>query len=190
MVDEGGDEADEDGRPRVDRRTAGGDANERAEERVARVADVVEAGAAELLRQAALDEEARETAHCGGEGRGDGGARHGVRVAVDDQGGAGVEAVPAEPEEEGADELERRGVPIEVPGAFEAAGPRAEDLSAHQRREAAGHVHHAGAGKVDHTGHNVVFVEGGEEARAIPHPVHHDRVDEARDAERVDEVCH
>ena len=115
----------------MDRRTAGGDANERAEERVARVADVVESGAAELLRQAPLDEEPRETAHCGGEGRGDGGARHGVRVAVDDQGRAGVEAVPAEPEEEGADELERGGVPIEVPGAFEAADPRAEDLSAH-----------------------------------------------------------
>ena len=61
--------------------------------------------------------------------------------------------------------------------------------SSHQRREAAGHMHHTGAGKVDHTGHDVVFVEGGEEARAIPHPVHHDRVDEARDAERVDEVC-
>ena len=39
--------------------------------------------------------------------------------------------VPAEPEEEGADELERGGVPIEVPGAFEAAVPRAEHLCAH-----------------------------------------------------------
>ena len=135
---------------------------------------------------------------------------------------------PAEPEKEGADELEGRGVPIEVPGAFEAASPRAEhrcahlakggvrvtarndglgwgleegaeraragvgleDGSSHQRREAAGHVHHAGAGEVDHTAHYVVLVEGGEEARAIPHPVHHDRIDEARDAERVDEVRH
>ena len=131
MVDEGGDEADEDGRPRVDRRTAGGDANERAEERVARVADVVEAGAAELVRQAPLDEEPRETAHCGGEGRGDGGARHGVRVAVDDQGGAGVEAVPAEPEEEGTDELERRGVALELLGVLPAAEARAEDLGGH-----------------------------------------------------------
>ena len=114
VVHEGGDDADDDGRPRVDRRTASGDANERAEERVAGVADVVQAGAAELRGQAPLDEKARETAHCGGEGRGDGGARHGVRVAMDDQGGAGVEAVPAEPEEEGADELERGGVALEL----------------------------------------------------------------------------
>ena len=51
-------------------------------------------------------------------------------------------------------------------------------------------MYHTGAGKVDHTGHDVVFVEGGEEARAVPHPVHHDWVDESRDAEGVDEVCH
>ena len=78
----------------------------------------------------------------------------------------------------------------EVARSFEGWSVGLEDGSLHQRREAAGHVHHARAGKVDHTGHDVVFVEGGEEARAIPHPVHHDRIDEARDAEGVDEVCH
>ena len=75
-------------------------------------------------------------------------------------------------------------------GGAARAGVGLEDGSSHQRREAAGHVHHAGAGEVDHTAHDVVLVEGGEEARAIPHPVHHNRIDEARDAERVDEVRH
>ena len=47
------------------------------------------------------------------------------------EGCAGTGGAPAEPEKEGADELEGRGVPIEVPGAFEAASPRAKHRCAH-----------------------------------------------------------
>ena len=73
--------------------------------------------------------------------RGGGGAAHGGGLQCDfgsaGGGGWGWEGVwgharaPAKPEEEGADELERGRVPVEVPGAFEAASPRAEDLCAH-----------------------------------------------------------
>jgi len=74
----------------------------------------------------------------GGGGRGGGRAagvlRLGLHVGCAGGGGegcAGTGGAPAEPEKEGADELEGRGVPIEVPGAFEAASPRAEHRCAH-----------------------------------------------------------
>ena len=51
-VHEGRDDADEHGRPRVHGGAACGDADERAEEGVARVADIVHAGAAERWRHA------------------------------------------------------------------------------------------------------------------------------------------
>lgn len=70
--------------------------NKCAEERVARVADVVHARAAKLPRQQALDEKSREATQGGGERGGDGSAGHGVCVAMDDQRGAGVESVPGE----------------------------------------------------------------------------------------------
>ena len=49
-------------------------------------------------------------------------------------------------------------------------------------------MHDARAGKVDHTADDVLGVEGREEAGPVPDPVHDDRVDEAGDEERVDEV--
>ena len=52
VVHEGSDDADEYGRPWVHGGAACGDADERAEEGVARVADIVHAGAAERWRHA------------------------------------------------------------------------------------------------------------------------------------------
>jgi len=51
-VHEGGDDADDDGRPRVHGGAACGDADEAAEEGVASVADIVHAGATERRRHA------------------------------------------------------------------------------------------------------------------------------------------
>ena len=77
--------------------------------------------------------------------------------------------------------LERRGVAFELCLALrrEAAEARAEHPRAHERCPAAGHVDDAGAREIDDAGHHRIGVEGGEEAFAVPDPMHHDRVDEA-----------
>ena len=164
--------------------------NAPAEERVARVADVVVAGAAELLGERLLEVEAGEAARRRRERRSDGRARHVARVAVHVQRRARVEAVPArrgserrrrrwrrerrtrrwrwrwrwgggrglipaEPKEEGADDLEGRRVPLEGGGVLEAAEARAEDRRADERRPAARHVHDARARKVDDATENL-----------------------------------
>ena len=46
-------------------------------------------------------------------------------------GEGGVGSVPAEPEEEGTDELERRGVALELLRVLPATEARAEDLGGH-----------------------------------------------------------
>ena len=113
MVDPRAEEADDDGGVGVGDGAAGGDGDERAEERVARVAKVPDVGAAQHVWQAALDHEAGGGARGCGEGGGDGGAGHVARVVaavgVDGEGRARVEAVPSEPEEEGAEDLRGEG---------------------------------------------------------------------------------
>ena len=55
----------------------------------------------------------------------------GVLSAIGLHGGRRGSSTPAEPEEEGADELERGGVALELLGVLPAAEARAKDLGAH-----------------------------------------------------------
>ena len=155
-----------------------------------------------------------EAGNGGRDGGGHDGARGLRRVARLGQaeGGARVEAVPAEPEHEGARHDQGR----RVAGHRErllllvkAAHAGAHDGRAYQGGDAARHVHDARAGKIDRATAErafrspfaagairrrpaagpVSFREGGEESVVGPHPVGDDRVDEAGDHGGVHEVA-
>ena len=110
---------------------------------------------------------------------------------------ARVEPVPAEPQDHTADGRDRevvRGqgtptVPLEL-----ATEPRAQDDGACERDEATDGVHHGRAREVaEHGPAREAIEEAGchvaEPAARTPHPVTEDRVDEAGDADRVEQVA-
>ena len=105
-----------------------------------------------------------------------------------------VEAVPAEPQDEGAQGRQHGGVAGHVHhGAVlaEAAAAGAQEDGAHKRRTTTAHVHHTGAREVDQavaTHHRLVLVPGRQPALAAPAPVHHHGVNEAGEDDGVDEV--
>ena len=156
------------------------------------MAEVPHTGAAaEFRRQKTLDVEASHSARAGRDGRGDRRTGGIAGVAVDVECRAGVEAVPAEPEEEGAEDLEGCRVAAEVGVGntlFETAETRTDDLCTDHGGHTTSHVHDAGSGEVDHTAHHGGRVPAAEEAGRIPDPVDDDGVDEANDDSAVDEV--
>jgi hypothetical protein len=101
LVDQAGADADEEGAPGLDHRTGRGDAHEASEDRVAEGTDVI------LLATDALIEEHREAASRSGDGSSDGDLRGEFRAGSHDaEGGATVEAVPADPQDERAEDHE------------------------------------------------------------------------------------
>ncbi len=141
------------------------------------------------------------------------GARHGCvdddlagnvgEVALQAEGGAGVETVPAEPQDEGAERLESLVAAVKIVHlpVHEAAGAGTDDDGSDKTGEAANHVHHTAARKVD----EAVGVRGLAEDRPgfavsvgagaprrkkalAPHPVGDDGVDEHGEDAGVDEV--
>jgi len=144
-VEDAAHEADEESEAGSDGGAARGDRHEAGEEAVARGADRIRMVAKKLL-----EEDDDEAGNGGRDGGGHDGARGARRVARRGhaEGGARVEAVPAEPEHEGARHHQGR----RVPGHRErllllvkAAHARAHDGRTKQGGNAARHVHDARA---------------------------------------------
>ena len=80
---------------------------------------------------------------------------------------------------------------LQVGIVAEAANARAEDGRADQSGEASRHVHDARARKIDHTTQPTclsVSIHRAQKSDGVPRPVDDDRIDEAGDGGRVDEV--
>lgn len=120
------------------------------------------------------------------------GARRGGRVGVEGgvhgahariEGGAAVEAEPAEPDEHGAEEDERRVVRLAVRPVAGAPPALAQHQRVRQRGPAAGNVHGAAAGKVER-GQRV------QPAAGVPGPAGDGAVDDGGPPEAEDERGH
>eukprot|EP00959_Pyramimonas_sp_CCMP1952_P460356 9479715-Pyramimonas_sp.AAC.3 len=154
-----------------------------------------------------MDDEVDAPARCGREGGCDGDALGDAHVG-EGEGGHGVESVPAEPQDEGAERGEDGGVAGHVDDTAvlgEASAAGAQEDGAHESSPTASHVHDAGAREVDEAvsaDHGVVGVvllatvvrvavavaEGGQPALAGPAPVHHHGVGKAGDPDAVHHV--
>mmetsp|Transcript_13757 Transcript_13757/g.35109 ORF Transcript_13757/g.35109 Transcript_13757/m.35109 type:complete len:295 (+) Transcript_13757:562-1446(+) len=197
-VKEGRDGADDEGGPGLDAVARRGNTDETRE-------GAVEDGNKVVAVVLELDyEQGCETAGGGGEGGSDGAA--GGRVGAgalegaieadgggEGEGGAGVEAVPAEPEDERAEGAEGGGVAGHGDGValgVEATKTGPDDDGAHQAGKAADHVDDAAAGKVNHAGaeEKIIGLEGGEPPLSRPDPVGDDGVDKGAEEEGVAEV--
>ena len=187
--DEGAERTADEGGPRFRDGATGGDGDETRENTVAhgdQVPDVV---------QLVVQEHGCHTTSGGGERRVDGTAGHSFSVGDDAARGARVEAVPAEPEDEGAENDERGGVArhrVHATIGSKATGARTDDHGAHQTSETTNHVDDARAGEVVHANVSDLVaqsVASAQPARATtPGPVHDDRVHEGGEEERVAEV--
>ncbi|NJO37575.1 MAG: hypothetical protein HC871_08090 [Rhizobiales bacterium] len=107
-----------------------------------------------------------------------------------DQLRSGVEADPADPEDDGAQAHQHgvmAGYAAWQPAASELAAARADHDDRRERHPAAGRMHHGRAGKVD-------IAAIGEKGRAFgkeqiaPGPMSEDRIDHGRDQDRDDQV--
>ena len=162
VEDDGCHHTDDERHPRVDHRARRGDANQTRERAVETHRDV----------PVALDRVAEEDRGHGGGRSGDGGvqrnfARQRASAGRHHERGAAVEAVPAEPQDEGAESLERRVARVELDRLarvrVEATEARANNDCPHEAREASDHVHDARAGEVD----EAVGLAGAGEDRAV-----------------------
>mmetsp|Transcript_14982 Transcript_14982/g.44439 ORF Transcript_14982/g.44439 Transcript_14982/m.44439 type:complete len:417 (-) Transcript_14982:56-1306(-) len=193
-VDQPADRTHDEGAPEGEGGAAGGDRDEAGEDAVAHGRHVIAAALAEGERRQQRSQAARR--------RGDGcvcdDASDDGRVVAAREGEprARVEAVPAEPEDESAEDLQHRRVPrhrqrdaeTALGKLLEAAVARADDDRPAQPGGSSGQVDDAGAGEVDHAALEGVRVGGGEPALGGPDPVHDDWVDEDGDEHRVGEV--
>ena len=190
-VDEATEEASHEANPRHASGASGGDGDKASQDAVANGGHVPALGADQLLEY--NDDEAAGS-------RGEGGVHSSTgrslrrQVGGDEQGAARVEAVPADPEDEGSENDQHRGVARhfdELAIGRVAAAAGAKEEGSPKGSDTASHVHNAGAGKVNATsdeGGVVVGVEGREPAGPRPAPVDDDRVHETGQEEGVDQV--
>ncbi|XBH78987.1 hypothetical protein VPH35_105073 [Triticum aestivum] len=190
----------DDRRPRVHHGAPRGDRREAAQEAVADVQHVP------VPRLEPLPEQRRQRRRAAGEGGRHGRAAYRRPLPVDAAGRAvgledgeeraGVEPVPAKPQQEGAQDDERRAVPAQrhrSSGVVEPPNAGALDERAPEPGHAADHVDNPGPGEVDDAGVEEQRPRrpgGGGPAVGGPDPVGHHRVDEAGEEGRVDEVGH
>ena len=176
------------GGPRLSGGATGGDGNETSEGTVAhgnQVPDVV---------QVVVDDHGHETTAGGSQGGGDGGAGDDARAGDNGELRARVEAVPADPEDEGTENNERGGVTrhrVDAAVRSESAGTRADNPGAHQTGDAASHVHNTGTGEIKHAAakkEGAVRAPRAEPAFGGPAPVNDSRVDKGGEEEGVAEV--
>mmetsp|Transcript_75484 Transcript_75484/g.208357 ORF Transcript_75484/g.208357 Transcript_75484/m.208357 type:complete len:330 (+) Transcript_75484:247-1236(+) len=190
-VDERASAANEDRSPRGSRRTARRDRNQAGEDAVAHRGDIPST----RWRGEAVDAHGEHAAHCSGEGGAHQDAPR-LRCHCDTRDGerrAHVEAAPAEPQNEGPENLQHRRMAGQRDGRLrllvEAADARADDDRTTQPGDAASHVHDAGTGKVLHAAQERVRVGNRRPTGGRPRPVSDDGVDEAGDERRDDQVC-
>mmetsp|Transcript_54471 Transcript_54471/g.133147 ORF Transcript_54471/g.133147 Transcript_54471/m.133147 type:complete len:356 (-) Transcript_54471:181-1248(-) len=187
------------GHPRVHDGARARDAHEACEDAVERHPHVE--GLLEESRVQHPHHAPRSTSNCSVE------SHLGYKVAKpgESQGRPAVEAVPAEPQNEGAKGHQSgivRGHRVNCPSdGIEAPLARPERDRAHKPRPATDSVHDARASEIDHAiGLRVVAKDGtcvtvrirastpSREPSCAPHPVHDDGVDEGGDEDGVDEV--
>eukprot|EP00568_Trieres_chinensis_P001003 CAMPEP_0183304480 /NCGR_PEP_ID=MMETSP0160_2-20130417/9554_1 /TAXON_ID=2839 ORGANISM="Odontella Sinensis, Strain Grunow 1884" /NCGR_SAMPLE_ID=MMETSP0160_2 /ASSEMBLY_ACC=CAM_ASM_000250 /LENGTH=389 /DNA_ID=CAMNT_0025467539 /DNA_START=603 /DNA_END=1769 /DNA_ORIENTATION=+ len=194
-----GHEPDNNGRPGLDHGAPRRHGNEAGEAAVHGVHDVEPRLARSPLLDDELEEEGRDSSHGGGEGGVDGGKGRNLALNVggDGEGGTGVEAVPAEPQDEGAKHLQRYGMPGKIlgllqrppPRVVEPAVPRPQDLRRDDRRHAPRRVDHAAPREVHDAGPPKRFRrEGAQESPVGPNGPRHHRVHEPRQRDRVAQV--
>ena len=176
------------GGPRFSGGATGGDGNETSEGTVAhgnQVPDVI---------QVVVNGHGHETTAGGSQGGGDGGAGDDARAGDNRELRTRVEAVPADPEDKGAENNERGGVTrhrVDAAVRSETAGARADDPGAHQAGDAASHVHNAGTGEIEHAAakkEGAVRAPRAEPTFSGPAPVNDSRVDKGGEEEGVAEV--
>ena len=169
------DQADHAGRPLVHVRAGRRDGDETGDRAVARETDVDRAA-----EQVAGDDRAE---HAGRRGEVRGHGDIGEARAHGPERRARIEAEPAEPQDQHAEDGQRHGVArdrVGLPLRIELADARSQQERARERRARAAEVHHGRAGEVLHA-------EVGEEA-AAPDPVADERVDQGREHDREDDV--
>jgi len=191
--------ADDDGGPRVDGGSTRRNGDETSEASVHSHGEIVGDFSGLPGVNDRVGEHGDDATRGGGEGRcgrgeGSGSGRRGV---VDGKSRTGVESVPAEPEGEGSQDLERYTVGGEGDGFFEgvavlvveASLTGSEDNGSNKSGRAARHVHDARSGKVDDSDATEgVGVESGKEATGIPDRVDDDGVNESGQEDGVAKV--
>ena len=191
--DDGADETGEDGSPGLEDVGTRGDGHETGEAAVAHGDEVPD------LVEGVVEDHGTDATGGGGEGGGDRAAGNvDGRLTGDGEDGAGVETVPADPEDEGAEHDEGgvvAGHGHGAAGGVEAAGTGTDDGGTHETRDTTGHVDDTGAGEIVHADvieHIGVAILVGlpvaEPAGGVPDPVDDDGVDEAGEDDGVGDV--
>mmetsp|Transcript_18111 Transcript_18111/g.38975 ORF Transcript_18111/g.38975 Transcript_18111/m.38975 type:complete len:346 (+) Transcript_18111:168-1205(+) len=196
LKDQGGHERVDDRGPGLQHVRAGGDGHEAYQHAVAGVDHVPglvpQEGDAQHGHPASTARQGGAHSSAGSHSRGG--------LVVNDEGGAGVEAVPSKPQQYSAQYDQYSAVAGHVHGLalrVKSAHAGADHDAAHEAGQAAHHVDHCGSGKVNHTrleqevagvtaNRGVRQVGGeGEPSLTAPHPVDHHGVHEAREEDGV-----
>mmetsp|Transcript_30655 Transcript_30655/g.69831 ORF Transcript_30655/g.69831 Transcript_30655/m.69831 type:complete len:433 (-) Transcript_30655:170-1468(-) len=199
LVDQPADEPDQHSLPALHEGAARGDGDEAGQDAVAEAAHVQAPRRDDLCAQ----EEDDEAAHAGGQRgvRGHQAGEVGVGRSLHAQGAAGVEAEPAEPEEEGPEHAEGDAVAVELLGlgAVPAPLPGADDDGAAEGAHAADEVDDAAAREVlvRRIGADDGAAGMVQEAHTAPAPVGDDGVDDGghdhhvdAEAQQLGALCH
>eukprot|EP00962_Isochrysis_galbana_P039426 scaffold14102_cov128-Isochrysis_galbana.AAC.2 len=157
--------AAQDGAPRVDGGAGGGDGDEATEQRVACVAEIPDvAGATPCLWEEALQQQTCAGRSAARQSRRDCGTSHIAQViaavGVLGESRARFEAVPANPQQEHAEDGQRGGVAVELVRLVEPADAGPKDGGGDGGGDAASHVYDARARKVDHAAEHRLGVDG------------------------------
>mmetsp|Transcript_7083 Transcript_7083/g.18279 ORF Transcript_7083/g.18279 Transcript_7083/m.18279 type:complete len:341 (-) Transcript_7083:580-1602(-) len=188
VEDKSANKAGDHGSPGLHHGAAGSDGHQAGKEAVADVDEVPGAG------QVVLQHQGGGASGASGQGGGHGGAAHhlGGHGGVDGQEGAGVESVPAKPEQEGTEHHQGGGVAGHVHGVpvrIKPAHSGAHHGGTAQPSKSSHHVDDTAAGKVDHaSSKEAVVAEGGQPASAVPDPVDDHWVHKAGQEDGVEQV--
>mmetsp|Transcript_2411 Transcript_2411/g.8100 ORF Transcript_2411/g.8100 Transcript_2411/m.8100 type:complete len:536 (+) Transcript_2411:109-1716(+) len=190
-LDTPGHKSDDPASPGLSHGDRGADADQTAQNAVAQGGQI----------QVAILDEAHADGGDGAARRGEGGSNgdllgHEDVPVREHERGPGVEPVPTEPEEQGAQADERGVVWLDgdqLSSRIKAANPGPQDGRGHERDGPSHEVDHPASRKVDDAGFDPdawrsILSERREPSVAGPDPVHHDGVDEPGDEDGVDDV--
>jgi len=195
-VDNGTDEADHHGSPRLNNGARGGDGDETSE-------DTVEAESEDVgSKEDARVDHSGDGSHGGGNGSGnsDLGGKVDVRTVsgTGTESGTAVESVPSHPEDRDTKSAKKIRVSLNLGADFRIVGEklaaRTDGNGTHKTSETTNHVDNTGSSEVDHTVlleerlTIIANVEGREPSSSGPDPVDNDRVDEGSKDDGVHEV--
>mmetsp|Transcript_144860 Transcript_144860/g.367630 ORF Transcript_144860/g.367630 Transcript_144860/m.367630 type:complete len:527 (-) Transcript_144860:203-1783(-) len=184
LIDEAAKDADEQRGSALHVAARRGDRDQAREDAIAHAADVV------LPEDRKAERQHHQATRCRGERRVHGHLRgHGpLRGRGHAERGAAVEAVPPEPQDEGAEDDQRQAVWVEGLFAVEAARAGTHHSRADESSNSAAHVHDAAACKVHEACVGDRIIRASSEPAVAPRPVHHHRVDPRGHDDRKDQV--